>query len=329
MRTKNNGFVSPILVIIIALLAIISSYLLIKSNHIFEVLEPSGGVESPVPVPVPAPNPNPAPVPPVACTQDAKQCPDGSYVSRTGPKCEFAPCPAPRPVPVPTPSPHSQIIIKKAGEQEGSFLIQKINLDTVEGLWYQQYPVAYGEGVPKTLRIGDDIGYACEGVSEKLVRIDFANQTVTFEKTTGNPPMGGCPRCLAAGMLIDTPNGKIAVENMREGMAVWTSDALGNRVRAVVRAAGKTSVPATHRVAHLVLADGRELFVSPDHPTADARLVKSLKQGDVLDGAVLVKIELLPYDAGYTYDILSSGATGTYWANEILMGSTLLKSQFR
>jgi len=29
-----------------------------------------------------------------ACTQDAKQCPDGSYVSRTGPNCEFAACPA-------------------------------------------------------------------------------------------------------------------------------------------------------------------------------------------------------------------------------------------
>ncbi|MDO8435931.1 MAG: DUF5667 domain-containing protein [bacterium] len=30
---------------------------------------------------------------PRACTADAKQCPDGSYVSRTGPNCEFAPCP--------------------------------------------------------------------------------------------------------------------------------------------------------------------------------------------------------------------------------------------
>ncbi|TSC62816.1 MAG: hypothetical protein G01um101448_365 [Parcubacteria group bacterium Gr01-1014_48] len=29
----------------------------------------------------------------VVCTQDAKLCPDGSYVSRTGPNCEFAPCP--------------------------------------------------------------------------------------------------------------------------------------------------------------------------------------------------------------------------------------------
>ncbi len=29
----------------------------------------------------------------VFCTQDAKLCPDGSYVGRTGPKCEFAACP--------------------------------------------------------------------------------------------------------------------------------------------------------------------------------------------------------------------------------------------
>ncbi len=30
---------------------------------------------------------------PIACTADAKICPDGSAVGRTGPKCEFAPCP--------------------------------------------------------------------------------------------------------------------------------------------------------------------------------------------------------------------------------------------
>ena len=28
----------------------------------------------------------------IYCTQDAKLCPDGSYVSRTGPNCEFTPC---------------------------------------------------------------------------------------------------------------------------------------------------------------------------------------------------------------------------------------------
>lgn len=30
---------------------------------------------------------------PVFCTLDAKICPDGTAVGRTGPNCEFAPCP--------------------------------------------------------------------------------------------------------------------------------------------------------------------------------------------------------------------------------------------
>ncbi len=30
---------------------------------------------------------------PVACTQEVKICPDGSAVGRTGPSCEFSPCP--------------------------------------------------------------------------------------------------------------------------------------------------------------------------------------------------------------------------------------------
>ncbi len=39
----------------------------------------------------PTPSPNPEPY---ACTADAKICPDGSAVGRTGPKCEFMACPA-------------------------------------------------------------------------------------------------------------------------------------------------------------------------------------------------------------------------------------------
>ena len=32
-------------------------------------------------------------VPSRICSMEAKACPDGSYVSRTGPHCEFSPCP--------------------------------------------------------------------------------------------------------------------------------------------------------------------------------------------------------------------------------------------
>ncbi len=37
------------------------------------------------------------------CTQDAKQCPDGSYVGRTGPNCEFAACSVTQPNSSPSP----------------------------------------------------------------------------------------------------------------------------------------------------------------------------------------------------------------------------------
>ncbi|HTK33346.1 MAG TPA: hypothetical protein VL335_02235, partial [Candidatus Paceibacterota bacterium] len=36
---------------------------------------------------------------PVVCTMEAKQCPDGSYVGRSGPQCEFAACPSPNTTP--------------------------------------------------------------------------------------------------------------------------------------------------------------------------------------------------------------------------------------
>ena len=40
-----------------------------------------------------APCPGGEEPPAVACTKEAKVCPDGSAVGRTGPECEFAPCP--------------------------------------------------------------------------------------------------------------------------------------------------------------------------------------------------------------------------------------------
>lgn len=40
----------------------------------------------------------------VACTQEAKTCPDGSSVGRSGPNCEFALCPQITSTPIPTPN---------------------------------------------------------------------------------------------------------------------------------------------------------------------------------------------------------------------------------
>ncbi len=43
---------------------------------------------------------------PVACQMDARVCPDGSVVGRTGPRCEFSACPGATPNPTPTPAPN-------------------------------------------------------------------------------------------------------------------------------------------------------------------------------------------------------------------------------
>jgi hypothetical protein len=45
--------------------------------------------------------------------------------------------------------------------------------------------------------------------------------------------------------------------------------------------------------------------------------------GVTLDGARITGFEGLAYKGVETYDLLPSGDTGYYWANGILMGSTL------
>ena len=76
-------------------------------------------------------------------------------------------------------------------------------------------------------------------------------------------------------------------------------------------------------MVHLVLDNGRELFASLGHPTTDGRVFGDVKSGDVIDNSYVKSVELVLYGDGYTYDILPSGDTGFYWANEILVGSTL------
>ena len=144
--------------------------------------------------------------------------------------------------------------------------------------------------------------------------------TVTSRTNSGPPP---CPICLAASTLIATPGGAVRVVDIKTGMLVWTTDRDGKRVAARVLEVGSTQVPAGHRMVRLVLADGRELLASPGHRTGDGRALGSLAAGDQLDGSTIKLWELVPYSGDRTYDLLPAGATGTYWANGVLLSSTL------
>lgn len=69
MKPSNKGFAIPLLILALAILIGLGTIVYIQSNTV-KPLTPE----------------------PVACTEDAKQCGDGSYVGRTGPNCEFV-CP--------------------------------------------------------------------------------------------------------------------------------------------------------------------------------------------------------------------------------------------
>jgi len=144
--------------------------------------------------------------------------------------------------------------------------------------------------------------------------------TIASQNPSGPPP---CPICLARGTRIATPSGDVAVERLAVGDLVWTIDASGARIVAPLVAIGSTPVPPTHQVVHLVLSDGRSVDVSPGHPTADGRRVGDLGAGDEFEHAVVVSADRVSYDAGATFDVLPAGAAGAYWANGVLLGSTL------
>lgn len=237
---------------------------------------------------------------PVACTMDAKLCPDGTAVGRVGPSCEFAPCP-PTPDPVPTPAP-------------------------IPGPTPVPVPVPTGKGnecsgtndtsCPSGTQCIQDCGppVARESDPEPLWHcVDHA--------TAAKPRM--CPICLASNTMIATPFGDVNVKDIALGMRVWSQNAHGEKIASTVIRVSRTPVPTTHLVIHLVLSDGREVWVSPDHPMIHGNPVRALQIGDSYDGATVASADVVRYWDEYTYDLLTSSDTGSYWANGVLLWSTL------
>lgn len=164
------------------------------------------------------------------------------------------------------------------------------------------------------MRVGEGQGSAYEGTVTSQGRI-----TVTKKETSFNT----CPICLAVGTLIDTPAGPVPVQSVRPGMPVWTLNGSGERVASLVlRTVARPASPG-QTILRIRLADGRELRASPGHTTVEGQPLAEVRPGGVLDGATVTAVERVPYDGEMTYDILPAGDTGFYWADGVLIGSTL------
>lgn len=159
--------------------------------------------------------------------------------------------------------------------------------------------------------------------TKQLTLLDKIAQAIRRQLGIQYGGYGGCPICLAGNTLIDTPSGLVPVKDLQVGMPIWTTDKAGHRVSGVVAKTSKVSVSLTHQMVHLALSDGRELLASSGHPTVDGRTIGDLASGDLYDGVSVTSTERVSYGDSATYDVLPSGDTGFYWANSILIGSTL------
>ncbi len=97
----------------------------------------------------------------------------------------------------------------------------------------------------------------------------------------------------------------------------------GRVVAVPVRETRRVPVTGRHTVVRVTLATGAVLEISAPHPTADGRRFGELRAGSHLGGIEIVAVERVPYPYGFTYDLLPASDSGTYFAGEALIGSTL------
>ncbi|HVE81558.1 MAG TPA: hypothetical protein VND93_01870, partial [Myxococcales bacterium] len=105
---------------------------------------------------------------------------------------------------------------------------------------------------------------------------------------------------------------------------VLTRDPSGARVTGRVVGLQTSAVEPEYQPVQLSLSDGRSVVLSARHPLADGRTAGSVHPRETVDGAEVQSLALVPYELPVTYDLLVEGGDGTYWADGIALGSTML-----
>jgi hypothetical protein len=139
-------------------------------------------------------------------------------------------------------------------------------------------------------------------------------------------PCSRC-RCLASGTMISTPNGEISIEDLRPEDRVWSVHQ--GQVRAVEILATQRLRVQNHSMARIQFPDGFFVEISGEHPTGDGRALWALNPGDTVGNAQVQALTVVPYEGGFTFDILPDSDTGTYFVHGMWLGSTMFGQKVR
>lgn len=131
-------------------------------------------------------------------------------------------------------------------------------------------------------------------------------------------------RCLPSSTQILTSKSSISIDQLKEKDSILTMNLKGKISTMPIKLINKVLVSHQHTMIILDLADGRKLQVTPEHPSAiPNKTIDEFEIGELFDGSKIINKLKIDYKEEYTYDILPEGETGFYWANGILIGSTL------
>ncbi len=148
-------------------------------------------------------------------------------------------------------------------------------------------------------------------------------------------PLNSC-KCMPNTARILTSQGEKQIDNIQIGDSVYTFNNIDGKFLAPIIQVNKILVQKDYIMTKITLEDGRSIQASPKHPIPIERdyatssknqyeelLFSEIKIGDHIDRTRVVFIEFVNYNGGFTYDILPAGESGYYWADGILVGSTL------
>lgn len=154
----------------------------------------------------------------------------------------------------------------------------------------------------------------------------LSDGTVLYRRNDGTLFRGGhnfC-RCLPAATLISTSLGAHAVSELKVNDLVWSYNSNNEKILVPIKKMNIQAIPKGYQMIELLLSDGRKLTVSPLHPDRYGCPLDELQAGDFFNESKVISKSIVVYNKPYTYDLLPDSETRLYFANDILVGSTLM-----